>query len=40
MHLGNFRYNCTQGQLNNEGGGDLHETNQSRDKMKKGAEII
>ena len=23
--LGTFRYNCTRGELNNEGGGELHE---------------
>ena len=38
--LGTFRYNCTEGQLNNEGGGELHETKQSQDKTKVGAEII
>ena len=38
--LGTFRYNCTQGQLYNEGEGELHETNQSREKTKVGAEII
>ena len=38
--LGVFRYNCTQGQLNNEGEGEHHETKQSRDKTKIGAEII
>ena len=33
MWLGTFRYNyCTQGQLNNEGGEELHETKRSRDK--------
>ena len=38
--LGTFRHNCTQGQLNNEGGGELHEIKQSQDKMEIGREII
>ena len=35
-----FIYNCTRGQLNNEGGGELHEIKWSRDKSKIGKEII
>ena len=37
---GTFRYNCTRGQLSNEGGGELHEVKQNRDKMEIGKEII
>ena len=37
---GTFIYNSTRGQLNNEGGGGLHEVKQSRDKLKIGKEII
>ena len=33
---GTFIYNSTRGQLNNEGGGELHEVKQSRDKLKIG----
>ena len=32
--MGTFRCNCTQRQLNNEGGGELHEIKQSRDRME------
>ena len=35
-----FRYNCTLGQLNNEGGGKLHEIKRSREKMEVGKGII
>ena len=38
--LGTFRYNSSQGQLNNEGRGELHEIEQSRDKTEKDKEII
>ena len=38
--LGTFRYNCTRGQLNNKGGEELHEINQSQDKTEIGKEII
>ena len=38
--LGNFRYNCKRGQLNNEGRGELQEIKQSRDKTKIGKEIM
>ena len=38
--LGTFRYNCIRGQLNNEGGGELHEIKQSRDKTEICKEII
>ena len=31
-----FRYNSTQCQLKNGGGGDLHEINRSQDKMEIG----
>ena len=34
-----FRYNCTRGQLNNKGGGQLNEIKQSRDKTEIGKEI-
>ena len=37
--LGAFRYNCKRIQLNNEGGGELHEINRSRDKTEIGKEI-
>ena len=33
--LGTFRYNCTRGQLNNKGGGELHKIKQSWDKTEK-----
>ena len=32
--MGNFQYNCTGGQLNNKGGGELHEIKRSRDKTE------
>ena len=32
--LGTFSYNCTWSQLNNEGGGELYEIKQSRDKTE------
>ena len=38
--LGTFRYNCIRGQLNNKGGGELHEIKQSQDKTEIGKEII
>ena len=38
--LGTFRYDCTRGQLNNEGGGELHKIKQSRDKTEIGKEMI
>ena len=38
--LENFRYDCTQGQLNNEWGGELLEMKPSRDKTKIDKEII
>ena len=38
--LVNFRYNCTRGQLNNEGEGELQELTQSQDKTEIGKEII
>ena len=38
--LGTFRYNCIPGQLNSEGGVELHEIKQSRDKTEIGKEII
>ena len=34
----NFRYNCNPGQLNKEGGGELHEIKQSQDKTEIGKE--
>ena len=34
----NFRCNCARGQLNNEGGGDLHEIKRSQDKTEIGKE--
>ena len=34
------RYNCARCQLNNEGGGDLHEIKRRRDKTEIGKEII
>ena len=40
IRLGTFRYNCTLGQLNNKGGGELHEIKQSRDKTEIGKVII
>ena len=36
----NFRYNCTRGQLNNEGEGELQELTQRQDKTEIGKEII
>ena len=33
-----FRCNCTLGQLNNEGGGELHEIKWSQDKTEIGKE--
>ena len=36
----NFRFNCTRGQLNKEGGGELHEIKRCRDKTEIGKEII
>ena len=38
--LETFRYNCTQGQLNNEVGGELHEIKRGRDKTKIEKEIV
>ena len=38
--LGTFRYNCTRGQLNNEGGGELNEIKRSPDKTEIGKGII
>ena len=38
--LGTFRYNCTQGQLNNEGGGELNEIKRSPDKTEIGKGTI
>ena len=38
--LGTFRYNCTRGQLNNEGRGGHQEMKQSRDKTEIDKEII
>ena len=32
--LGAFRCNCTRGQLNSEGGGELHEIKRSQDKTE------
>ena len=40
LGLETFRYNCIRGQLNSEGGGELHEIKQSRDKTEIGKEII
>ena len=40
IRLGTFRYNCVQGQLNNEGGGKLHEIKRNRDKAKTDKETI
>ena len=33
---GNFQINSIRGQLNNEGGGELHELKQSQDKTEIG----
>ena len=38
--LRTFRYNCTQGQLKNKGGGELHEIKRSQDKTERGKEIL
>ena len=38
--LVNFRYDCTRGQLNNEGEGELQELTQSQDKTEIGKEIV
>ena len=38
--LGTFRCNCTLGQLNNEGGGKLHEIKRSQEKTEVGKEIM
>ena len=38
--LGTFRYNCTRGQLNNEGGRKFHQMQQSRNKTETDKEII
>ena len=38
--LETFRYNCTRGQINNEGGVELHEIKRSWDKTKIDKEII
>ena len=38
--LETFRYNCSQGQLNNEGRAELHEIKQSREKTEIDKEII
>ena len=38
--LGTFRYKSTWSQLNNKGGGELHEIKCSRDKVEIGKEII
>ena len=38
--MGTFRYNCSQGQLNNERRGELHEIKQSRDKTEIDKEVI
>ena len=40
IRLGTFRYNCSQGQLNNEGKVEFHEMKQSRDKTEIDKEII
>ena len=40
MWLRTSRYNCTQGQLSNKGGGELHEIKQSRDKTEIDKEIM
>ena len=40
IRSGTFRYNCTLGQLNNNGGGEFHEIKQSRDKTEIGKLII
>ena len=34
--LRTFRYKCTRGQLNNEGGGELREIKRRRDKTEIG----
>ena len=39
MWLGTFRYNSSQGQLNNKGRGELHKIKQSRDKTEIAKEI-
>ena len=33
-----FRYNCTWGQLNNKGGGELHEIKRRQNKTEIGKE--
>ena len=38
--LGTFRYNCTRGQSNNEGGEELHEIKRRQDKREIGKEIM
>ena len=38
--LATFTYNCTRGQLNNKGGGKLHERKRSPDKTEIGKGII
>ena len=40
MWLGAFRYNCSQGQLNNEERDELHEIKQSQGKTEVDKEII
>ena len=37
--LGTFKYNCSKGQLKNEGRGELHEIKQNRDKTEIDKEI-
>ena len=38
MSIAAFRYNCARAQLNNEGGGELHETKRSQYKTEIGKE--
>ena len=38
--IGNFKIYCTRGQLNSEGGEELHEIKWSRDKTEIGKEIM
>ena len=38
--LGTFRYDCTWGHLNSEGGGELHAIKRSRNKMEIGKEMM
>ena len=40
MWLGAFRYNCSQGQLNHEGRGEINEIKQSQGKTEVDKEII